>query len=73
VDAARALDAIEAIDSVRRLLRILQPREREAVVRFYLDDQPQREVASRMGLTPKAVEDLLYRAMRRLRLVAAQC
>ena len=72
-DGLRALDAVEALDVVRRLLRVLQPREREAVVRFFLDDQPQRDIARRMDLTPKAVENLVYRALRRLRLVAAQC
>jgi RNA polymerase sigma factor (sigma-70 family) len=72
-DGAHVLGAIEAVDAVHRLLRILQPREREVVVRFYLDDEPQRDICRRMSLTSKAVESLLYRAVRRLRLVGTQC
>ena len=71
--ASGAVRAVETLDVLRRLLRVLAPREREALVRFYLDDLPQREISQRMEISAKAVEDLIYRALRRLRMVAAQC
>jgi SAM-dependent methyltransferase len=71
--ADAAFDAVEARDRLAQLLRLLPPRERGVVARAYLDDQPQREIARREDLSVKAVESILYRAVRRLRTVAAQC
>ena len=71
--AGEAFDAVEARETLVRLLRLLPPRERAVVARAYLDDQPQREIARREELSLKAVEGLLYRGIRRLRTVAAQC
>jgi RNA polymerase sigma-70 factor, ECF subfamily len=68
-----AFDAVETRDRLAQLLRLLPPRERGVVARAYLDDRPQLEIARREGVSPKAVENLLYRGIRRLRTVAAQC
>lgn len=64
---------LETEDEVQRLLRVLPGREREAVRRVYLDDQTQVAAGRRMGLSQKAVESLLYRAVRRLRQITQQC
>jgi DNA-directed RNA polymerase subunit RPC12/RpoP len=72
--AARSdFDQASGRDVLATLLRTLPPKERELVRRRYLDDQPMREVAHRMELSAKAAESLVYRALRRLRLVATQC
>jgi RNA polymerase sigma-70 factor (ECF subfamily) len=68
-----AFDAAEAREALVPLMRLLPARERGVVARAYLDDQPQREIARREDLSVKAVESILYRAVRRLRTVAAQC
>jgi RNA polymerase sigma factor (sigma-70 family) len=68
-----AFDAVHVRDAVAPLLRLLPPRERGIVARAYLDDQPQREIARREDLSAKAVENVVYRALRRLRTVVAQC
>jgi RNA polymerase sigma-70 factor (ECF subfamily) len=71
--ADAAFDAVEARDRLVQLLRLLPPRERSVVARAYLDDRPQQEIARREGVSPKAVESLLYRGIRRLRTVVGQC
>jgi RNA polymerase sigma-70 factor (ECF subfamily) len=70
--ADAAFDGVEARDRLVQLLRLLPPRERDVVARAYLDDRSQLEIARREGVSPKAVEGLLYRGIRRLRTVATQ-
>jgi RNA polymerase sigma factor (sigma-70 family) len=66
-------DAVDARDAIAPLLRLLPLRERSIVARAYLDHQSQPEIARREGLSAKAVENIVYRALRRLRTVVAQC
>lgn len=49
------------------MLAALSERERAAVVLRYVDDLPVAEVAHELGVSTRAAESLLARAMRRLR------
>ena len=64
---------METQDALARLLPALTERERQALLGCYLAGQSHLEIGRRLGLTARAVEGLLYRSMRRLRSVLAQC
>ena len=72
-DAGTELDLVTARDVLGRLMRTLPAREREVMRRLYLDEQPSRDVARRMGLSVKGADSLAFRELRRLRVVAGQC
>jgi RNA polymerase sigma-70 factor, ECF subfamily len=65
-----ALAALVANERDRRLwleVAALPSGERTAVILFYRDDLPVREVARALGVTAGTVKTLLFRARRRLR------
>lgn len=79
-DIAKYLDAIdrkplpdevlerkETATAVREALARLPDKERNVLKCKYLEDSPARTIAQQMGLTEKAVHDLLYRARISLR------
>lgn len=68
-----AYDAVDLRDLLSQLGKTLTPRAREAVSLTYLAGLPQREVGQRLGISPRAVEGLLYRALRQLQDVMAHC
>jgi len=55
------------VAAVLAALRRLPQQQRAAVVLFYLDDRPAKEIARVMGVTPSTVSVHLHRARRRLR------
>ena len=70
--SADQLDALQARDVTTRVaeaLNSLPPRQRIAVALFHFDDMSQREVAEIMDLSQDALESLLARGRRRLRVL----
>jgi RNA polymerase sigma-70 factor (ECF subfamily) len=58
----------EAARDVREAVARLAPRQRTAVLLFHFQDLQQREAAEIMGISEAALESLLARARRRMRL-----
>ena len=48
-------------------LKLLEAEERQLIQIFYFDRLSQKEIAERLGTTPKAVSSLLERAREKLR------
>lgn len=71
--AFHAFATPETHDLVTGYLATLPERERQVVARYYLGDLTYAEIARELGLSERAVEGLLYRAMRHLRAVAESC
>jgi RNA polymerase sigma-70 factor (ECF subfamily) len=71
VDSASAVDEIQAEsnrDLVRRVLRDLpSERDREVLVRFYLDEQDKDEICAELGITSLHFNAVVSRARERLR------
>jgi len=61
------LERQETVDLVRGALTRLPEKERDVLTYKYLEDLPARTIARRLGLTEKAVHNLLYRARISLR------
>jgi RNA polymerase sigma factor (sigma-70 family) len=53
-------------------LVILPERERDVISRYYLGDLTYQQIACDLKMTPRAVEGLLYRGLRRLTAIATQ-
>jgi RNA polymerase sigma-70 factor (ECF subfamily) len=66
-DASSRLEAAETIAEVRRAIRRLPPRCREAVVLRWQHGLRHAEIAEVMGISIKGVENQLTRGMRALR------
>src|SRR5207244_2061054 len=60
-------DSVEISELVRSALDVLPPREREAVLLYYVDGLSSPQVASVLGERPGTVRVRLHRARRRLR------
>jgi RNA polymerase sigma-70 factor (ECF subfamily) len=58
----------ERVYNVREAVARLAPRQRTAVLLFHFQDLPQREAAEVMGISEVALESLLARARRQMRL-----
>jgi RNA polymerase sigma factor (sigma-70 family) len=63
-------DGMADRELVRAYLAILPERERAVISRFYLGGLTYREISRDLRVTPRAVEGLLYRGIRRLNAVA---
>ena len=61
-----AVIAAEEIDELRRAIAALPPGERALIYRKYYYRQPTSQIASELGLSPRAVEGRLYRIKKRL-------
>lgn len=68
-DPLEALDREDTARLLDRALGALPTPAREIVERCYLLEQPQREVAARLGLSPSALEARLHRARQQVRQV----
>ncbi len=64
----QAFGEIEREQALQKALADLPERQREAVVLCHYGDLPQAEVAASLGLSVEALESLLARARRQLRL-----
>lgn len=60
-------DDAESAGALTGMLASLNDRQRTAVVLRYVDDLPVADVAERLGMSTRAAESLLVRAVRRLR------
>lgn len=60
-------DAVDARDSILRLLRVLSPRERYIVTAVFLSDRPQTSLALELGLTESRICQILKAALARAR------
>jgi RNA polymerase sigma-70 factor (ECF subfamily) len=67
LDPAEMLSRNELIELLRQALGLLPDQAREAVELYYLLEIPQREAASRLGLSISAMEARLHRARLQLR------
>ncbi|MGW2831608.1 RNA polymerase sigma factor [Streptomyces sp. NPDC001286] len=65
--ALRALDAVEARETLRRALRTLNPQQRHCIDLRYFGELTPEETARTMGRTTGAVKGLTHRALRQLR------
>ena len=63
-DAERALLARERLDRVQRAIAAMPERMRVALVMFRFEEQSQRAIAERLGISVSGVEKLLQRAYR---------
>lgn len=61
------IDATSGAD-MARLLSLLPPRQRMAVILRYVDDQSDRDIAEVLGCRPGTVKSMLYRARESLRM-----
>ena len=71
-----ALDALNDVENratVGRFLKLLPGRQRAALSLTYLDGLTHERIGREIGVTPRAVEGLAYRGLRRLQAIAAQC
>jgi len=59
-------------ENLNRALRTLAPEDRELIEAFYFDGLSQKELAARLGSTPKAISSRLERARQRLRTALKQ-
>lgn len=64
---AMSVDDVDALAPVREAFGALSPRHREVLARTVLDDEPVKDVARDMGLSPNAAAVLALRARRALR------
>ena len=71
--AARAFLDLEATDQLARLLRVVPAQQRTALTLAYLEDRSHEEIGHALGVSPRAAEGLVYRGLRRVQAVAAQC
>jgi DNA-directed RNA polymerase subunit RPC12/RpoP len=71
--AARAFFDLEATDQLARLLRVVPAQQRTALTLAYLEGRSHEEIGHALGVSPRAAEGLVYRGLRRLQTVAAQC
>lgn len=62
----RILIGKQALDTMMKALRDLPPRSAQAFILYRFEHLPQDEIARRMGVSVKAVEALLQRALQRL-------
>lgn len=62
----RVLIGRQAIDQVAKALRALPPRARQAFLLHRFEEMTYPQIAARMGVSVKAVEGLMTRAMQRL-------
>jgi len=67
VDPPASAEAAETRERVAAVVNEMSDDERLALEWKYLDDLSVREIAERLGRTPKAAEALLYRARRTFR------
>ncbi|HEX2034967.1 MAG TPA: sigma-70 family RNA polymerase sigma factor [Chloroflexota bacterium] len=72
-DAARAFLEVEAGDQLAALLRLLPLQQRLALCMAYLEGRSHEEIGHTLRTSPRAVEGLIYRAMRRLQTITLQC
>ena len=63
---ARSIDIAAAVDLRRALLRLSHDERLVVVLRYYLD-MPFEEIATTLGITPKAARNRVERAVHRLR------
>jgi RNA polymerase sigma-70 factor (ECF subfamily) len=54
-------------ESVRLAMRSLSPRDREVVMRFYLDDEDKEVICQDLNLSPVAFNKIISRARQRLK------
>ena len=71
-DAERALLAREQLRKVEAAMTDMPDRMRIALVMFRFEDQPQRAIAERLGISVSGVEKLLQRAYRIILAVAGE-
>lgn len=60
-------ETADRIDALRRAIDRLPAPQRQVILMHYLEESSVIEVASLLGVTPKAVEGRLFQARRRLR------
>jgi RNA polymerase sigma factor (sigma-70 family) len=74
-DAAAARDFLhlEIGDELQRFLRLLPESQRIAVTSAYLEGRSHEAIGRELGTSARAAEGLVYRAMRRLQTIAAEC
>ncbi|MGI8913088.1 MAG: RNA polymerase sigma factor [Chloroflexota bacterium] len=72
-DAARAFLHYETGEQLQRLLQTLPAQQRAALLLAYIEDLSHEQIGRQLGVSPRAAEGLVYRALRRLQTVAAQC
>jgi RNA polymerase sigma factor (sigma-70 family) len=72
-DAARAFLRYETGEQLQRLLQTLPDQQREALLLAYIEDLSHEQIGCQLGVTPRAAEGLVYRALRRLQAIAGQC
>jgi RNA polymerase sigma-70 factor (ECF subfamily) len=65
-DAERALIARERLDQIEALLAAMPERMRTAFRMFRFEEQPQRAIATHLGISLSGVEKLLQRAWRQI-------
>ena len=63
--------ALQALDQIAQALERVPPKAREAFMLHYLDDQPQSEVAARLGISTRMVQKYLVQALLQCRLKCA--
>lgn len=56
----------DTIDTLRRELGKLNPRQAEAIDLFYFQNKSEKEIAQKLGCNTGAVEQLIYRAKRKI-------
>ena len=71
-DAFAWLVRAESVEMTRRALAAIEPADREMLTLKYDEGWTYREIAGRLGITEKAVENRLDRARRRLRSMLAR-
>lgn len=56
----------DTIDTLRRELKKLNPQQAEAINLFYFENKSQKEIAQKLGCNTGTVEQLIYRAKRKI-------
>lgn len=59
------LQTAEQLDEVRDLIGRLIPRDRELLLRFYINEEPKLQICADLGLTSTQFDRVLYRARQR--------
>jgi RNA polymerase sigma factor (sigma-70 family) len=72
-DAARAFLRYETGEQLQSLLQTLPDQQREALLLAYIEDLSHEQIGRQLGVTPRAAEGLVYRALRRLQAIVGQC
>jgi RNA polymerase sigma-70 factor (ECF subfamily) len=64
-DRLKQLEKAEEFDEVRALIGQLNPRDRELIMRLYINEQPKNRICDDLGLTSSQFDRALYRARKR--------